>query len=213
MHVTVFRFLTNNCQAKDSTPNTADSTPSFPSNFGFNLGANKSQVTSQSISQQPTVSAANLQPSSINSFFAPPHSTPQLGPTAQTPASQRPLLPQLPSFSQVKDSTTPAGSPVRENHPIFTQPSLSTSSQAVTKVPVQPPPQPNQPQKPIIDRQELLHQLCRLGLVQRDGVLDMFIGLRVSQLVRDVFNKFQNQELEKKTCKSLSLSAFIHTDS
>lgn len=199
-----FVIIANTVEAADSAPTTSAS--SKPFNFGsFNFTPDSSQVTTQSISQPGTQNPSATSPEvpSTNSFFPQPFSTPQLAPTLQAPSEPKPTLPKFSSLSQVKASTTPEGSHVRQDFPAsnFTKPSLAP----VTKAPIQPPfQQPIPPQKPTINKEELIHQLCRLGLVQRDGVLDMFINLRVSQIVQDVFKRFQGQQLKEKTCKSTS---------
>lgn len=60
-----------------------------------------------------------------------------------------------------------------------------------------PQPQERRP----ADRDQLIDHLCRIGLTQADGILDMFVAAKVSDLCRDVFRSFQIQRFERELCK------------
>lgn len=58
-----------------------------------------------------------------------------------------------------------------------------------------------EPQPEPVDQDKLLEHLCRIGLVQKDGILDMFVSLQVSKIVQNVFRSFQERRFTQKTCK------------
>lgn len=96
----------------------------------------------------------------------------------------------------------------------FLQEVPSSSAQPITQsrsaeFPVQPPvpTQVTQPQELAVqgpDREQLLHDLVRLGLVQPDGILDMFISHKLSNLVRGVFDSFQQRQFNRRVGKDFS---------
>lgn len=55
-----------------------------------------------------------------------------------------------------------------------------------------------------VDPEQLLHDLVRLGLVQTDGIIDMFVSHKISTLVRSVFNGFRRQQVDDRISKDLT---------
>jgi len=104
----------------------------------------------------------------------------------------------------------------------FPQEIRSSSAQPITQsqsagFPVQPSPpaQLTLPQELAVqgpDREQLLHDLVRLGLVQQDGILDMFISHKLSKLVRGVFDSFQQGQFNRKIGKVLFFAEIVHAN-
>lgn len=63
-----------------------------------------------------------------------------------------------------------------------------------------------------VDTEKLLEHLCRVGLVQKDGILDMFVSLQVSKIVQDVFQTFQKRRFAQKLCRSNYLESVHFAD-
>lgn len=114
----------------------------------------------------------------------------------------------LPAAGLATASTTPAGSPARPLNPfnagvkaplpaIDLNEVVSTSSPAANRESVRPEP----PRRKPIDKDQLIGHLCRIGLVQKDGILDMFVAAKVNSLCNDVFQAFQTSRLNRRICK------------
>ena len=176
-------------------------------------------------SSSPTGVPKDSQPATF-SFFPSKESVLSTNPLPQSQDSTSLIspkpqpIPKQPSFgdfssskttqdSLATTSTTPVGSPaqVRNSNQIFS-PSLSTPTPQFDVNPVsQPRSAPTQVFEPeVIDEAKLIKHLCRIGLVQQDGILDMFLGFEISKVVQGVFQSFQQGRLDQQTCESTKIT-------
>ena len=212
------------------TRSSAPALPSFdlqsgstPASKLFNFGFPSTSAANLAPSAQPV----NSQPFSFSKPAAPAFSTSSVPVSFSTDAASIQIEPQTPAKSlsigdfsflsaQNKSAKTlspaPAATPGRPlpggSEPALlsdTQPSQPRSqiqAPASTTAPSFVVPEEPQPQQ--IDEGKLLEQLCRIGLVQKDGIIDMFVSYRISSLVKEVFKTFQDQCFTKQTSKQLS---------
>ena len=192
-------------------PQPAATQTSKPFNFSF---ASATSAASQSPAQPATPQFSFLKPVAPVSISTEPAS--KSGSTDQI-ESQKPE--KRPSIGGLKfpsvqfqptepASTTPAASPIQpqpaQKNTVFSAPEQQlqlhhqTQSPSIAELPRS---EPEEAQPPERDEEKLLGQLCRIGLVQKDGVLDMFVSYKVSSLVKEVFKAFQDQLFVKQTSK------------
>ncbi|KAK5954710.1 actin cytoskeleton and mitosis protein [Knufia fluminis] len=187
----------------NSQPATAQA--SKPFNFGF---PSTTPAASQPSTQSATPSFSFSKPAAP-ATSASASTEPTSKPTPFAQIGSQPIG-QYKFPSPEPASTTPAGSPiqppsVRKDSPFssFSASAQPSQPQNQTSTPASSGPfsavavEEDQPQQ--IDEEELLKQLCRIGLVQKDGILDMFVSYKIAGLVKEVFKTFQDQRFAKHT--------------
>lgn len=109
-------------------------------------------------------------------------------------------------------STTPIGSPAKPSATFNSGAETLQTPFSITKVDrvLEAPPstilkEPEVPQRKPIDKDQLVQHLCRIGLVQKDGILDMFVAAKVNSLCNEVYKAFQTSRLNRRIGKLCAL--------
>lgn len=193
--------------------NTHPATTEASKPFNFNISPTTSAAPQ--LSTQPAVPAFSfLKPTTpkVSSPTEPASASSVLLQIDSQTSAKRPSIGSY-KFSSIQNeavpstNTTPVGSPVQfaPKDLSFASPSQSAQSQRPNQTPSSaapfPPTIPEEPQPEQIDEEKLLEHLCRIGLVQKDGILDMFVLYKISRLVKDAFKDFQDQRFAKQTGK------------
>lgn len=198
-----FNFVTSSISLapQPTQPLQVDQQLEFSTNRPVTTGAGASAQSAAPISTIPTSTTAP-------SLLAQPTSSekrPSIGsiqfPTVTDDRSERELA-----------STASFSTPAKEPY-IPRQASLSPSAQPATQpqppgFSVQPTPsawivQSGELAEQTPDQEQLLHDLVRLGLVQPDGIIDMFVSHKLSNIVRSVFDSFQQRRLDRRIGESV----------
>lgn len=183
-----------------------------PATKTFNFEFGKKPTSSNSPITQTTAKPFQ----SLSNLISPQSAT--ATPAYQAPAvedstSSATLLqkPSESSFHSVKpnqraantNSVTPAGDPTSPADSTVTAPpslskDLSKSTLAPSKISLLDQPTIASPPEPkVVDKATLVANLCRIGLVQQNGILEHFAAVRVNQLVQEVFAQLR----QDKICK------------
>lgn len=109
-------------------------------------------------------------------------------------------------------STTPIGSPAKPSttfnsgaETLQTPFSITKADRVLGAPPSKILKEPEVPQRKPIDKDQLVQHLCRIGLVQKDGILDMFVAAKVNSLCNEVYKAFQTSRLNSRIGKFCAL--------
>ncbi|KAK5077014.1 actin cytoskeleton and mitosis protein [Lithohypha guttulata] len=163
-------------------------------------GSARTSQSSATGSSGQFASSANLQATSDTTSQPPAH--------YKRPFFADTNFTQVPSLSDKAASTTPTHPaqkgegptfhippPLAQSTPIF-NPNAPGRPPVATTVP-EPSVTPAEPDS--ANEEQLLEHLCRIGTVQSDGILDMYIRLSLPRKLQDIFSSWTRKSLIKKT--------------
>lgn len=204
------------------SPNSGSSTI-FPSQATPALETSSIKFGLQPAASPSSEAEAIPKPFSLSSFATSSQIKPSVQESTSPPTpTERPSFGNFsfPKVDQIRADTishTPAGNLDRKSDhqseptPLSLNKVITKSAASPLPTPsslIQPSSQTNTPSE-VIDKEDLLENLCRIGLVQQNGILEHFTALRVNQLVLGIFAQQRETAIGKSNNAKFGFSTNI----